>query len=765
MTARLRLAYVADTMVDVRNLDGLAERADVALVVPDALGDYFANHWPPRHHVAVVRLPGGRLRFAVAAARWLVHNRDRLDAVFALDNLVAATAANLAHPLGGPPVVLQVGRPTIDYVRCRRGREPAWRHLARLFVARVLVATNERAAAGIGAVSQYCARQCERHNRRVRTIPAYGVDTASFAPLLGRREAKARLGFDPDRPLVLLRSRLAPEKDPAVFCEAVRRLRAGGRDVVAAYMGGEADEMAALAHRLGVEVVARRPASFDEIPVWYMAADVDVQASRAEGLGISPLEALACGTPVVVTDVGGLREVVDHGRLGELVPPGDAAALAAAIARVLDDPGAPERAATEGRRWVEDRFEKRRAFDAWLSLAREVAAGARRPAPRRVLFVDHETRLSGGERDLLELVGALGAEIEAHVALPGEGPLADALRDAGATVHIVAMDHALLRTSRWELARRPWLLARRAGAAAGAAVRLARLARRVRPHIVHSNSQKAHLLAVPAALACGAPHVWHVHDILEEGWLKRAFTAVAALRAARVVAISQATAEPFRRSRAGGRVRVVYPGVRATRVADDERLTWRRKLGARDGEALVGMVGQIARWKGQDVFCAAARLVASRRRDVRFVIVGECLFPQNEADFEAHLHRLVADWGLAGRIAFTGPIDPIDPVMAALDVFVHASRLPEPFGRVIVEAMAQGTPVVATAAGAGPELVAPGAGILVEPGCPEALADAVLALLGTADPGHAERVRAAAARFSVAANAAGIAAVWEELVP
>lgn len=759
----LRIAYVADTMVDVRNIEGLASGASVTLVVPARLGAAFANHWPPAVPAEVVRLPGNRPAFALAAARWLVRNRRRLDVAFALDNLVAAAAANLAHRLGGPPVVLQVGRPTVDYVRCQRGLAPAWRHAARLAAARLLVAANERAAAGIGAVSEYCARQCERRNRRVRTIPAYGVDTTVFAPLLPRREAKARLSFDPDRPLVLFRSRLAPEKDPVTFCEAIRRLRAAGRDVVAAYMGGEADEMAALARRLGVEVVARRPASFDEIPVWYMAADVDVQASRAEGLGISPLEALACGTPVVVTDVGGLPEVVDGGRFGELVPPGDAGALAAAIARVLDDPGAARRAAAEGRNWVEQRYEKRLAFDAWLALAREVAGGPPGPGRRRVLFVDHETRLSGGERDLVELVGTVGTEIEAHVALPGEGPLAAALRERGATVHTVAMDRVLLRTSRWELARRPSLAVRRAGAAVVAAARLARLARRLRPDIVHSNSQKAHLLAVPTALACGAPHVWHVHDILEDGWLRRAFTAAASLFAARIVAISDATAGPFRHGRAAPRVRVVHPGVGVAPVTEHDRAAWRHKLGARDGEALVGMVGQIARWKGQDVFLAAARLIAAHRDDVRFVVVGECLFPENEAAFEAGLHRLVADWGLAERVDFTGPVHPIDPVMAALDVCVHASRLPEPFGRVIVEAMAHGTPVVATATGAGPELVVPGAGVLVEPDCPEALARGVLELLAADDPERAERARAAAARFSPAANAAGVWAVWDEV--
>lgn len=758
--SRLRIAYLADSMVDVRNVEGLAARASLTVVVPAALGEAIANHWPPRQPVELVRLAGGRVGFAARAVRWLLANRRHLDVVFALDNLVAALAANAARRLGGPPVVLQVSRPTLDYLACQRGLRPLPVHAARTALARALVALNERAAQGIGAVSAYCARQCARHNANVRVIPAYGVDTGVFAPRLDRREARARLGLDPGRPMVLLRSRLAPEKDPVTFLEAVRALRAGGRDLTAAYMGGEHAAMAGLARRHGVELVARAPSSFDEIPVWYMAADVDVQASRAEGLGISPLEALACGTPVVVSDTGGLPEVVDGGRVGLLVPPGDADALAAAIASVLDDPGATARARTEGRRWVEERYRSDDAFDRWVDLARAVAGGKANGC-MRVLFVDHETRLSGGERDLVELVGALGPGVEVHVALPGDGPLAAALREAGATVHVVPMDEVLLRTSRWELTTRPGLAVRRLGAAGAAAARLTRLARQVRPAVVHSNSQKAHLLAVPAAVACGAPHVWHVHDILQPGWLERAFRAAAAVFADRLIAISHATARPFAGSRLARRVRVVYPGVRTAPVGEADRLALRRTLGAGAEGPLVGMVGQIARWKGQDVFLVAARLVADARPDVRFAVVGSCLFPENESDYEAELHRLVNEWGLADRVTFTGAVEPIHPVMAALDVLVHASRLPEPFGRVVVEAMAQGTPVVSTTIGAGPELVPPGAGLLVPPEQPEALAEAVLALLDRGKPN--EYARAAAARFSVAAHVAAVTAVWDEV--
>lgn len=385
----------------------------------------------------------------------------------------------------------------------------------------------------------------------------------------------------------------------------------------------------------------------------------------------------------------------------------------------------------------------------------------------KILFVDHETRLSGGQRDLVDLVRALQPHgVESHVALPGDGPLATALRDHGATVHAVAMGAGLRGVSRWDLARRPWSAVRHLGAAVRASARLRALARELRPAIVHSNSMKAHLLSVRAARATGAPLVWHLRDILEEGRLRGAFVSAAARLPDRVVCISEATAAPFAGSRAEAKVAVVYNGVRPEPISSDSVAAWRSRLGVGDGGSLVGIVGQIAEWKGQDVFVEAAALLAPKHPNVRFAIVGECLFPENEAEYEASLHRRVTEAGLDGGLTFAGSVDPVDPFMGACDVFVHASRLPEPFGRVLVEAMAHGTPVVTTAIGAGPELVTPETGLIVPPGDPAALADAIEGLLAdpTALVRMSEAARGRAAEFDIARTGEGVVALWNDVL-
>jgi glycosyltransferase involved in cell wall biosynthesis len=198
-------------------------------------------------------------------------------------------------------------------------------------------------------------------------VPVYGVDVNVFRPPgHDRQAARAALNLPLEGSIVLFSSRVAPEKDSRTLLDAFARLRAGGRDVWLLNRSGGYRQFIEEAERFGV---ASRVIATDavhpvhELPATYAAADVCVQASRAEGLGFAVLEALACETPVVATAVGGLRETVFDGETGWTCPPGDGAALAAAIAEVLDSPGEARRRATLGRMMVIERYERTRVFD------------------------------------------------------------------------------------------------------------------------------------------------------------------------------------------------------------------------------------------------------------------------------------------------------------------------------------------------------------------------------------------------------------------
>jgi glycosyltransferase involved in cell wall biosynthesis len=147
---------------------------------------------------------------------------------------------------------------------------------------------------------------------------------------------------------------------------------------------------------------------------------------------------------------------------------------------------------------------------------------------------------------------------------------------------------------------------------------------------------------------------------------------------------------------------------------------------------LVAIVGRVARWKGQHIFLRAAAKVRREIPEVKFQIIGSCLF--GEESYEAELHDLVKELQLEDCVEFTGFISNVSDYMQKLDVLVHASITSEPFGLVVVEGMVAGKPVVATRGGGVLEIVRDGeTGVLVEMGSVDEMANAMVYLLKNPD--------------------------------
>ena len=197
------------------------------------------------------------------------------------------------------------------------------------------------------------------HASRIATIPC-GVDTDLFTPG-DRAEARRRLGLD-DRPVLLWVGRIAPIKGLDTLLDTVARLREAGRDMRLLVVGGEADEptnghetslrrrIAALGLGEPVRFVGPQPQSV--LPLYYAAADVTVLPSYYESFGMVALEAMACGSPVIASRVGGLVTTVRDGVTGFLVPDGDVEALAERIETLVGDPELRWRLGREGVRWA-----------------------------------------------------------------------------------------------------------------------------------------------------------------------------------------------------------------------------------------------------------------------------------------------------------------------------------------------------------------------------------------------------------------------------
>jgi glycosyltransferase involved in cell wall biosynthesis len=348
--------------------------------------------------------------------------------------------------------------------------------------------------------------------------------------------------------------------------------------------------------------------------------------------------------------------------------------------------------------------------------------------------VDHVARLSGGEIALMRLLPALIRHVDVHVVLGEDGPLVEELRRRGIETEVIPLAPRL-RDVRRETVRPTRL---DLGALAYLPVSVVRLSRRLRAldaDLVHTNSLKAALYGGVAARLARVPAVWHVRDRIAADYLPPA--AVVLVRAASrllptaIVANSRTTLETLPALRSAS---ALYNPVVPDAVESLPSLERPKTM-----ETTIGMIGRLAPWKGQDVFLNAFAQ-AFRGTNVRARLIGSALF--GEDAYADSLRRQAVRLGIAGQVEFYGFREDVWAVLRVLDVLVHCSVRPEPFGQVVLEGMAAGVPVIAAAAGGPTELITDGInGVLTTPGNATELARAMRRLVD--DPELRARLAAA----------------------
>ena len=329
--------------------------------------------------------------------------------------------------------------------------------------------------------------------------------------------------------------------------------------------------------------------------------------------------------------------------------------------------------------------------------------------PRRIGFVHSVALIGGAERSLLILLRHLDRTRETPVLLCPPGPLADEARTLGIEVRPWCGGRAH---------RRGWAGLGTAARAALAATHLALRAGDL--DLLHANSPLAALAALPWRAVTGRPLVWHVRDLR----LPPGLVCLLAPRVSCALAISRAVADELRRAGLAPDRLALLPNVLDP---DDQPVvapaTARAELGLRGDDEVLLAVGQVVPWKGWDVLLAAAAQLAPRRPRLRLVLAGADRWGEHPA-FAAQLRARAASPPLAGHVVWVGWSARVPALLAAADLLVLPSR-GEPFGRVLLEAMAARRPVVATTGGPS-DVVRPGVtGWLVPPGDPAALAAAL----------------------------------------
>lgn len=563
------------------------------------------------------------------------------------------------------------------------------------------------------------------------TLVRPGVDLDRFAPSGDVAALKQGMGLPP-APVVLAVRRLVPRMGLDVLLDAWAQADVGDARLVVVGDGPSRAELEDQVARSGLSssVHLAGRVSDEDLPRWFALADLSVVPSLSlEGFGLTVLESLATGTPVVVSDLGGMGEVLPELSPSLVVPPGDVGALAERLGSAVRDPGslpsaAQCRAFAEAHGWDRTAEQVAAVYGDVRGLARRRGRAATGERPR-VVYVGHSAALSGGELALLTQLPALRT-VDVHVVLAEDGPLVGRLQAAGISVEVLEMPTRTAQLRKGSV--RPTDLPLAAVVDTAAYVR--RLADRLRElgaDVVHTNSLKANLYGGVAARLAGVPQVWHARDRIATDYLPGpavlGVRAAARLLPAAVVANSEATLATLPGRRRPGRTVVLPSPVPAISVPVVQR--------AADRPLVVGCIGRLSPWKGQDVLLRAVAQ-AFPAEDVQVRVVGAALFGEHE--YETSLRQLVTDLGLDERVVLTGFVDDVPAELARMDVLVHCSTVPEPFGQVVVQGMAAGLPVVAADAGGPAEIIEDGrTGLLTPPGDVAALAAALRRLAADAD--------------------------------
>lgn len=370
----------------------------------------------------------------------------------------------------------------------------------------------------------------------------------------------------------------------------------------------------------------------------------------------------------------------------------------------------------------------------------------------KLLFLNIGGSIGGAERVLLDLLTSLSQNDPPpylHLLLADAGPLAEEAAHLGVHVEVLPMPEGLQQLGDFglrSLGRMQVLLSLLGLApstlwsAWGYVNQLRAVVHRLRPHVVHSNSLKLHFFSALARLP--GPVVWHLHDFVQSRPIMARVLRLGRFICRGAIAVSQAVADDARLLLARCPIAMIHNAVDSEHFApgpaEGERLDALAGLPpVPPGVVRIGLVATYARWKGQDIFLEAIRLLgpALALRPLRFYIIGGPIYRTAGSQWmRKELQARASSLPGGERVGFIDFQQDTAAVYRALDIVVHASTQPEPFGLTIVEAMACGRAVVVSQAGGAAELFTHGHDAMgVPPGDARALAETLRLLSANPD--------------------------------
>lgn len=332
---------------------------------------------------------------------------------------------------------------------------------------------------------------------------------------------------------------------------------------------------------------------------------------------------------------------------------------------------------------------------------------------KKVLYITSLASQYGSEESFINLLRHLDRAKFDPFVLTVRGPLIDTLKK----YNIPFKEHKTLTLTRANLISYILLV-----------LQLTCFIRRGKYRIIHANDIRSAQYAILAARLANVPSILHIRFYGLETWLKWKNRAIFRL-ASGAIAISNKVKDSLIQSDfPEKRIHLIYNGVDLDRFHNNiTGQSFRTEAGVKEGDILIGVVGRIIPFKGQDIFLKALPYVIKKYPNAKFAIVGEDTTP--ERDYIKKLEELVRDLGLIDRVYFSGFKQNIPEVMKAFDILVVPSTN-EPFGRVIIESMAVNVPVIASSVGGIPDIIQNETnGILIPANDSDAISNAIVKIL------------------------------------
>ncbi len=348
---------------------------------------------------------------------------------------------------------------------------------------------------------------------------------------------------------------------------------------------------------------------------------------------------------------------------------------------------------------------------------------------KKILFISHSSIIGGAEISLFTLIQNLDkSKFDISIILFEDGPFCEILKQTGYEPIVIKTSYEILKTKRYELGFIPYFILKHLILSIPNVLKIKKIIRNENPNYIHTNTIKAHILGGIAGKISKKPIIWHFRDYIKSSFTKRIIDFFALWLPNLIITNSNFVASQFP-IEMKNKIITIYNGFDFSSIENlKEPNLIKKELEININEKIVGIFSRIDPWKGHEFFIEFASKIIERFPNIKFIIAGNST--EKEKEYELKLKSKLEELGIKQFFLFIGFKQDVLNYINCVDIVVNPSIEPEPFGRVVMEAMALGKTVVATKNGGPSEIIANGInGFLISNLDPSHWADTIIELL------------------------------------